>query len=67
MPFSDLQDSYMQVQLLGTLLSNLDGMVYRCRQGACRTNGFVSQWLRLTGYREEQLLLNRGVRSSSAA
>jgi diguanylate cyclase (GGDEF)-like protein/PAS domain S-box-containing protein len=57
-----LSNSTMQVQLLGTLLSNLEGMVYRCRLDEHWTMEFVSEGcFALTGYKEEQLLFNNHI------
>jgi diguanylate cyclase (GGDEF)-like protein/PAS domain S-box-containing protein len=46
-------------RMLNTLLGNLDGMVYRCRDDAAWTMEFISQGCRrLTGYDAHDLLLN---------
>jgi diguanylate cyclase (GGDEF)-like protein/PAS domain S-box-containing protein len=47
-------------RMLRTLLGNLDGMVYRCRDDGDWTMEFVSEGCRaLTGYDSEDLLLNQ--------
>jgi diguanylate cyclase (GGDEF)-like protein/PAS domain S-box-containing protein len=49
-------------RMLATLMSNLDGMVYRCRTDADCTMEFMSEGCyRLTGYHPTELLLNSGI------
>jgi len=51
-----------QERLLKTLLSQLDGMVYRCRDDEFWTVEFASEGCRaLTGYKPEELLFNGGI------
>src|SRR5271156_2595994 len=58
-PLSDAPARGDQERMLKTLLSQLDGMVYRCRDDEFWTMEFVSEGCRtVTGYRPEDLLFN---------
>ena len=51
-----------QARMLRTLIGNLDGLVYRCRNDACWSMDFVSAGCeRLTGYPASDLLHNRRI------
>ncbi|HEY8067806.1 MAG TPA: diguanylate cyclase [Burkholderiales bacterium] len=58
-PLGDAPARGDQERMLKTLLSQLDGMVYRCRDDEFWTMEFVSEGCKtLTGYRPEDLLFN---------
>ena len=58
----DTAGSSETARMLRTLIGNLDGMVYRCRDDAEWTMEFVSEGVRrLTGYDASDLLFNRRV------
>ena len=58
-PLGDAPARGDQERMLKTLLSQLDAMVYRCRDDEFWTMEFVSEGCRaLTGYRPEDLLFN---------
>jgi PAS domain S-box-containing protein len=58
----DTAGSTETARMLRTLLGNLDGMVYRCRDDAEWTMEFVSEGVRrLTGYDAADLLFNKRV------
>jgi diguanylate cyclase (GGDEF)-like protein/PAS domain S-box-containing protein len=58
----DTAGSTETARMLRTLIGNLDGMVYRCRDDADWTMEFVSEGVRrLTGYDAADLLFNKRV------
>ena len=58
----DTAGSTETARMLRTLIGNLDGMVYRCRDDADWTMEFVSEGVRrLTGYDASDLLFNKRV------
>ncbi|HEU4653331.1 MAG TPA: EAL domain-containing protein [Steroidobacteraceae bacterium] len=55
-------DGVNEVRMLRSLLSNLDGMIYRCRDDAQWSMEFISEGCRrLTGYDPDDFLLNNRV------
>ena len=53
---------YETARMLETLLTNLDGMVYRCRDDQHWTMELISQGCyRLTGYQPDELLMNKSI------
>ncbi|HKE94198.1 MAG TPA: diguanylate cyclase, partial [Povalibacter sp.] len=61
-PPADTVISVDMARMLRTLLGNLDGMIYRCRDDADWTMEFISEGCRrLTGYDAGDLLLNNRV------
>lgn len=51
-----------KARMFRTLLSNLDGMAYRCRNDGQRTMEFVSEGCgQLTGYAPSEMLLNQRI------
>lgn len=58
----ELESLMEKERMLSTLLGNLPGMAYRCRNDLDRTMDFVSEGcLELTGYRSESLIENREI------